>query len=159
MPEHEPEETTQLLPLARAADPQTAPIPVFVDSTGRRRRMAQRVAAGAFLAAGGYSLMVIWSLLGGPVSPDTLMPFSLPHATPSVQPTTPSAGIISVPTVPSASNANRSTSSAPTGSASPSSAPTTSTSASASPSPSASASASGHRATGKPSKAATPGHG
>ena len=36
---------------------------------------AHRLATFAFLAASLYSLLVIWSLLGGPVSPDTLIPF------------------------------------------------------------------------------------
>lgn len=35
---------------------------------------AHRLATFAFLAASLYSLLVIWSLLGGPVSPDTLIP-------------------------------------------------------------------------------------
>lgn len=73
--------TTELLPRARAAEPEPAPAPVFVDASGRRRKLAHRLTLGLFLTAAGYSLMVIWSLLGGPVSPDSLMPFSAPHPT------------------------------------------------------------------------------
>jgi hypothetical protein len=156
MPEQESDETTQMLPLARAADPHTAPTPVFVDATGRRRRVAQRIAVGAFLAAGGYSLMVLWSFLGGPVSPDTLMPFSAPHAAPAVQSAQPSsAATPRVAPEPSASKSSAGTVTVPTRSAS-SSAP-----ASATASPSPSAAATGHRPTspGKPSKTSTPGHG
>lgn len=161
MPEHESDETTQMLPLVRAADPQTAPQPVFVDATGRRRRVAQRIAVGAFLAAGGYSLMVLWSFLGGPVSPDTLMPFSAPHAAPAVQSAQPSsAGTAGVAPGTSASKSSAGTVTIPTGSANPSAAHATSASASATASPSPSASATGHRPTGsgKPSKTSTPGH-
>ncbi|HWG27978.1 hypothetical protein [Actinospica sp.] len=155
MPENDPNETTQLLPLARAADPQTAPIPVFADSTSRRR-VVRRTAVGAFLAAVGYSLMVVWGLLGGPVSPSTLTPFSAPHAAPAAQPKTPSAGTVTVPPAPSTSSVSGGTSSAATHSASPSAAPSTPASTFASPSPSVSAT--GHRQ-GKPGKTASPGHG
>jgi hypothetical protein len=162
MPEQESDETTQMLPLARAADPHTAPIPVFVDATGRRRRAAQRIAVGAFLAAGGYSLMVLWSFLGGPVSPDTLMPFSAPHAAPAVQSAQPSAaGTAGVVPAPSAARSGAVTVTVPTRSASPSASSATSASASASASANPSAAATGHRPTspGKPSKTSTPGHG
>jgi hypothetical protein len=155
MPEQESDETTQMLPVARAADPHTAPMPVFVDATGRRRRTAQRIAVGAFVAAGGYSLMVLWSFLGGPVSPDTLMPFSAPHAAPAVQSAQPSAaGTAGVVPGPSASKSSAGTVTVPTRSPSLSA-----SSATASPNPSASAT--GHRPTspGKSSKTSNPGHG
>lgn len=167
MPEQESDEPTLMLPLARAGDdPHTAPIPVFADATGRRRRAAQRIAVGAFIAAGGYSLMVLWSFLGGPVSPDTLMPFSTPNAAPAVQsaqsaqsaqPTT--AGTISVPPAPSTAKSSAMT--VPTRSANPSASATKSPSASATASPSPSASTTAHRTTGsgKPGKTSGPGHG
>jgi len=54
--------------------PLEAPRPVFVDATGRRRRRLRRAgyAAGALCAA--YALMLVVSLTGGAVSPETLLP-------------------------------------------------------------------------------------
>lgn len=153
MPEDNVDTPTQLLPVARAADPETAPIPVFVDASGLRRRVLQRVAMGMFLTAAGYSLMVIWSLLGGPVSPDTLMPFSAPKPPAStVQPSQPSlvatAGVTAaLSTSPAASSTTTHSASTPSVSPSPS--------ASSSPS----ASVNGHRPTSAPSKSTKPGHG
>lgn len=154
---------------SRGATPADAAAPVFVDVSGRRRRLAHRIAAGLFLAAGGYALMVIWSLLGGPVSPDTLMPFSTPQSIGSSarpeQPTvTADAGARAVPGSPRASRASHAASgaSAAAGSAHSSAAASASASAAPVPSPSASASTPGHRPTsapGKPNSSSTAGHG
>lgn len=166
MPELEPDATTELLPRARAAEPEPAAAPVFVDASGRRRRLAHRIATSLFLAAAAYSLMVIWSLLGGPVSPDTLMPFSVPPPVVSTARATPAASqtagaVISVPS-------GSSTSGAGTAAASPSDASPRVTktaitaTASISASASTSASAAGHRPTaapGKPTGSPTNGHG
>jgi len=59
--------------------------PVFVDATGRRRRWFRLLAYG-FVAAGlVYTVLVGISFVGGPVRPDTVLPFTDP-----VQPTLPS---------------------------------------------------------------------
>jgi hypothetical protein len=159
MSELETDATTELLPRARAAEPEAAPAPVFVDATGRRRRVAHRLTLGLFLAAVCYSLMVIWSLLGGPVSPDSLMPFSAPHPTHSgTKPTVsahPSTAAAGNPTTPFAS-AHATTPMAGAGTSAGASAPSATASASAS------ASATGHRPTaapGKPTSSPTNGHG
>jgi hypothetical protein len=61
----------------RVADP---PIPVFVDTTGRRRRRTRF----AFYAIGGlsaaYAGLVGVSLAGGPIAPEELIPFSVVNA-------------------------------------------------------------------------------
>lgn len=158
MPELEPEAATELLPRARAAEPEPAASPVFVDVSGRRRRVAHRFALAAFVAAAGYSIIVIWSLLGGPVSPDSLMPFSAPHPAASASRSAPSASrpAASAAGLPAASL----TSGAGATAAAPSSpgpaAPKASTTASGS------AAATGHRRTtppGKPTASPTTGHG
>ncbi|SFO53723.1 hypothetical protein SAMN04489713_10731 [Actinomadura madurae] len=48
--------------------------PVFVDVTGRRRRRLRRLGYAAAAVCGGYSIMIGISLMGGPVSPQTLLP-------------------------------------------------------------------------------------
>ncbi len=165
----EPNETTELLPIATPADgPRSAAAPVFVDSSGRRRRFAHRLAVGAFLAAGCYSLLVIWSRLGGPVSPDTLMPFSASgKSTPSATAHASVSGAASAATsanglpTATASNAAGSRTAASTGASAV--APQTSASTSVSASGSVSVSATTRKPTappGKPSSSATgTGHG
>lgn len=51
------------------------PAPVFVDSTGRRRRLLRRFsyAFGGFCVV--YGGLISVSLAGGPVSPDAVLPF------------------------------------------------------------------------------------
>ena len=158
MPELEPEATTELLPRARAAESAPAAAPVFVDVSGRRRRVAHRFALAAFVAAGGYSLVVVWSLLGGPVSPDGLMPFSAPHPAASPARPTPTASrtAASVPAAAPASGAGS------TAAARPTAAAAAKASTAASVSVAASASATGHRpstAPGKPTAPPATGHG
>lgn len=162
MTESETEATTELLPRARAADPEPAAAPVFVDASGRRRRVAHRLAVGAFLAAAGYSLMVIWSLLGGPVSPDSLMPFSAPHpATSTARPTEsaqPSATALAGTRNSSSTSGAGITDSAQTDA----SRAATTASSTASVSASASTAGNGHRPTTAPGKSTaspTNGHG
>lgn len=48
--------------------------PVFVDVTGRRRRRMRRLGYAAAALCGGYSIMIGISLVGGPVTPQTLLP-------------------------------------------------------------------------------------
>lgn len=160
MPEVDPYAPTELLPAPRVVEPLAAAAPVFVDVSGRRRRVAHRVALAVFLAASGYALMVIWSLLGGPVSPDTLMPFSAPHPAASIAATVrPSATADARARVSSSSSSPQATRGAAGAVTSAASSPTRTPVAGASPS--ASAAASGHRPTttpGKPS-ATTTGHG
>ncbi|GAA0566467.1 hypothetical protein [Actinomadura livida] len=48
--------------------------PVFVDVTGRRRRRLRRLGYAAAALCGGYSIMIGISLVGGPVTPQTLLP-------------------------------------------------------------------------------------
>ncbi|WP_175441457.1 hypothetical protein [Micromonospora humi] len=51
------------------------PPPVFVDSTGRRRRRLRRLAYCAGAAGVLYTGLVGISFAGGPVTPDTVIPF------------------------------------------------------------------------------------
>ncbi|HZP51797.1 hypothetical protein [Actinocrinis sp.] len=48
--------------------------PVFVDSTGRRRLVIRRVAFGLLVGACAYGVLVVVSILGGPVPPNALLP-------------------------------------------------------------------------------------
>ena len=152
MLELEPDDTTQMLPVARADDPQTAPMPVVVDSADRRRRVVRGVAVGAFVALGACALMVVWGLLSGsqaaPAAQST-QPASAGNLNASVGSGTPSASrgasAISIPTASSVAPVTSVTSAQASASAT----------ASASASPSASATG---RKPGKPSKSANPGH-
>lgn len=155
MPESDPYAPTELLPRSRATEPPVTAAPVFVDTSGRRRRLARRLAIGVLLATGGYALMVVWSLFGGPVAPDTLVPFSPPRS-----PATSAATVR--PSATSDAEARPAPSPRATRGASSSTAGSASTVPSATRSPAAAASATaGHRpssAPGKPSTTAT-GHG
>jgi hypothetical protein len=51
------------------------PAPVFVDSTGRRRRLLRRLAYGFGAFCMVYGGLISLSLAGGPVSPNAVMPF------------------------------------------------------------------------------------
>lgn len=51
------------------------PPPVFVDPSGRRRRRVRRLAYGVGLVGLAYTVMVGVSFAGGPVSPETVVPF------------------------------------------------------------------------------------
>lgn len=51
------------------------PAPVFVDSTGRRRRLLRRLAYGFGAFCMVYGGLISLSLAGGPVSPSAVMPF------------------------------------------------------------------------------------
>jgi hypothetical protein len=74
--------------VVRAADPvdatppmelaQQAVPPVFVDTTGRRRRHISRIAYGLGGASLAYTVLLGVSLAGGPVSPYALRPFPEP---------------------------------------------------------------------------------
>lgn len=162
MAEIDPNAPTELLPMPRAAHVPVAATPVFVDPSGRRRRLAHRIAVAMFLAASAYVLMVIWSLLGGPVAPDTLMPFSAPHPATSTVPTAHlSSAASAAARAPSSSATPQATRDAAGSAATTAASPTGAPSATASASPSAGATAPGHRPTsapGKPSATAT-GHG
>lgn len=160
MSEIDPNAPTELLPTPRAAQVPAPAAPVFVDASGRRRRMAHRVALAVFLAASVYALMVIWSLLGGPVSPNTLMPFSAPHPAASTAASArPSASADAGVRAAFPSASTQATRAA----ASAASSPTTTAASTPAPSasPSASAAATGHRPTSAPGKpsATAPGHG
>lgn len=48
--------------------------PVFVDATGRRARRIRRIAVGLAIGVCGYGVVVVISLLGGPVPPNVLLP-------------------------------------------------------------------------------------
>ncbi|MCK1835633.1 hypothetical protein MTQ08_26250, partial [Micromonospora sp. R42004] len=49
--------------------------PVFVDPSGRRRRRLRRLAYCAGAAGVVYTVMVGVSFAGGPITPDTVIPF------------------------------------------------------------------------------------
>jgi hypothetical protein len=51
------------------------PAPVFVDSTGRRRRLLRRLAYGFGAFCMVYGGLISLSLAGGPVSPNAVLPF------------------------------------------------------------------------------------
>ncbi|MGW0502689.1 hypothetical protein [Micromonospora sp. NPDC003241] len=75
---------TQLIPVA------PEPSPVFVDPSGRRRRWFRRTAYALGLAGVAYTMMVGISFAGGPVRPDSIIPFVEPAETweaPPVSPT------------------------------------------------------------------------
>ncbi|MBC8994586.1 hypothetical protein H9X95_31095, partial [Micromonospora chalcea] len=52
--------------------------PVFVDPSGRRRRRLRRLAYCAGAAGVIYTVMVGVSFAGGPITPDTVIPFVEP---------------------------------------------------------------------------------
>ncbi|TDB96657.1 hypothetical protein E1091_09075, partial [Micromonospora fluostatini] len=54
------------------------PPPVFVDPSGRRRRWLRRTAYFLGLAGVAYTAMVGVSFAGGPVRPETIIPFVEP---------------------------------------------------------------------------------
>ena len=61
-----------------------APVPVFVDATGRRGRLIRRGTIAMLGIIGAYGLAVVLSFLGGPVPPNALLPFpDLQSAAPS----------------------------------------------------------------------------
>ncbi len=71
---------------------EAAPEPVFVDDTGKRRRRIRL----AFYAVGGVSLtyagLVAVSLLGGPLKPESLIPFPQTFNRPAVNAPSPMTG-------------------------------------------------------------------
>ncbi len=140
---------------------------VFVDASGRRRRLIRWLALCALALAGGYGVLIVISLLGGPVPPNALLPVpgvagaATPTGAPGTTPATNggSAGADGGPS--SGAHGPRvrtSTSAAP-----PS--PTAAASSPASAAPSAAPSPTGHRPTAQPSHGrtasptSTPGHG
>ena len=66
------------------------PAPVFVDSTGRRRRLLRRLAYGFGAFCMVYGGLISLSLAGGPVSPSAVLPFPglAEHGTPTSCPST-----------------------------------------------------------------------
>ena len=62
--------------LASAADPTSTSelTPVFVDTTGQRRRLIRRAAIALLAVACAYGIAVVLSFLGGPVPPNALLP-------------------------------------------------------------------------------------
>ncbi|GAA1884622.1 hypothetical protein GCM10009687_61340 [Asanoa iriomotensis] len=79
-PDHEPE-TEVIVSAAEPLDSpgvmlgQEAAAPVFVDETGRRRRLVRFVAYGIGAVCLGYTALVGVSIAGGPALPHALMPF------------------------------------------------------------------------------------
>ena len=72
--------------------------PVFVDVTGRRRKRLRRLGYAAAALCAGYSIMIAISLVGGPVSPQTLLPEVVTgdgdtKAVPSAEHRTPGTGV------------------------------------------------------------------
>lgn len=133
--------------------------PVFVDNTGRRRRRIRRAAFTLAIGACGYGVVVVISLLGGPVPPNVLLPLpgsangpasaraaasATPHAT------TPAGGGSQATGPGSGTATGTSRPGAPVASPTPATAPVSS--AAASPSVAAS-----HIPPGLASKSATPG--
>lgn len=137
-----------------AAGPEPEPAPVFVDASGRRRRVIRRTAIGLLGLACAYGVLVAVSLLGGPLPPGAILPI------PGEPASTTTSGAHGTAGTPQVDTTHRGTD--PTGAAaqpgvgvpSPSAAPTASGSAPAAAG-SASPSATDHRSTkapGKPTK-------
>jgi hypothetical protein len=62
----------------RAADPEPEPIPasgpIFVDASGRRRKLARRASLAAVAVLAGYTGLLAVSFAGGPIPPKELLP-------------------------------------------------------------------------------------
>ncbi|HEU5428382.1 MAG TPA: hypothetical protein VFU74_15990 [Actinocrinis sp.] len=141
---------------APATGTRIAEAPVFVDSTGRRRRLVRRVAFGLLIGACAYGVLVVVSILGGPVPPNALLPLpggqhgpisagkvtATPRSTATTSATATRAGTGTAPGAGTTAAAGRAA-------ASPSAAPA----ASLSPSPTASR----HQPPGLVGKSASPG--
>lgn len=63
--------------------------PVFVDPSGRRRRIVRRVSIAACVLVSGYAVLLVASLLGAPIPASVLLP--APDA-PAASPTPPPQG-------------------------------------------------------------------
>jgi hypothetical protein len=136
---------------APAADGAATAAPVFVDATGRRRRRVRRIAVGLLAGACAYGVMVLVSLLGGPVPPNALLPLPGSQRGPSSAVTATTQRPTSAATHADAGR-TRSTP-APIVAARPAASPTTVASVAPSPSPTASR----HQPPGLAGKTATPG--
>ncbi|XTZ14865.1 hypothetical protein ACQSSU_25910 [Micromonospora echinospora] len=145
---------TEIIPVA----PESSPI--FVDPSGRRRRWLRRAAYALGLAGVAYTALVGVSFAGGPVRPETIIPFVEPttrqwQPPPAVEPAaepTPAVGS-------SATTATRTPPRRPaaTPSSSPSATPSTASPTPATPSPSPSAEgSSGGRPEGTPTRTTSP---
>ena len=82
----------------------SAASPVFVDSSGQRRKLARRLSIGVVGILGGYVCLIAMSFAGGPIPPGVLLPVpGLPAAKdPAPQPAP------AVPGAPSGSSADAS---------------------------------------------------
>ncbi len=63
--------------------------PVFVDPSGRRRRIVRRVSIAACALVSGYAVLLVASLLGAPIPASVLLPVP---AAPSASPAPPPQG-------------------------------------------------------------------
>ncbi len=88
-----------------------APAPVFVDSTGRRRRLLRRASYGFGAFCVVYGGLVSVSLAGGPVSPQAFLPF--PDLADGPAATSPSTRTRTAPTAASALGASATPSATP----------------------------------------------
>ncbi|NUR57127.1 MAG: hypothetical protein HOV87_00210 [Catenulispora sp.] len=60
---------------AEAAPAEAAPAgPIFVDASGRRRKLARRASLAALAVVAGYAGLLAVSFAGGPIPPNTLLP-------------------------------------------------------------------------------------
>jgi hypothetical protein len=136
---------------------------VFVDTTGRRRRWVRRGAIGGVTLVTAYGIVVALSFLGGPVSPNSLLPLpGLPGPTTPAQQTTSTAdalGNASATNTPAQGVAKPGTGDGAGAAASAAASPSLSPSASPSVSPSASRRGRQGRSAKSPSAAPTSGHG
>jgi hypothetical protein len=145
----------------RETQPAAEAEPVFVDASGRRRKLLRRASLIAVVAVSGYAVVLGLSFLGGPLPPNALLPIG----------GGPGSSAAGAPTGPGSTGSTRSAAptNAATGGTVPGAAPSATNPAASlvkpSPSPSASSSPTGHKPTappgqtGKSATATAPGHG
>lgn len=137
--------------------------PVFVDATGRRRRVIRGFAIALLGIVGAYGFAVVLSFLGGPVPPNALLPLPDPPSaavsTPAAHGNPNAATSHGSPTNTGSGNAAPGTAplSGQPGTSAPSVSPSTSASASAAASTSPSPTASRHVPPGHVGRSASPG--
>lgn len=134
--------------------------PVFVDSTGRRRRLIRRAAIGLLGLVCAYGVLVVLSFLGGPPAPGEVLPMpGRPAAAPGAGGASSAAGGTSAATTGHPPTSSAARTGQPTDSPSTLAPRGTVAAAPAPPAPtgSPSAGAPGHRPTTPPAK--SPGNG
>lgn len=76
--------------------------PIFVDASGRRRKLARRASVAAVAVVAGYAGLLAVSFAGGPIPPNTLLPVP---GIPSAKAPAPASTSVAGPGGPTSSNA------------------------------------------------------